>query len=183
MQITEQQLQTYKKAIESGEMKPTKTSCGTYTTIREYHLHGVVLEEIETKGATERDYIFFTPQEWQAYKKTFQHHHGMKKAEEAIKPTGLELVSQERARHFELGYDAEHDSYEVNGELAAAAALYAVDGTYLEDMLYTDATEYDKLWPWPESSYPDKRGKIERIRELTVAGALIAAEIDRLQAK
>ncbi len=104
--------------------------------------------------------------------------------------TGIELIAQERARHEELGFDAIHDTFETNQELAVAAGLYALDGTYADrviqdSMTYASDGEADTLWPWgsegDDTTCMDKRGELERVRELTIAGALIAAEIDRLQ--
>lgn len=102
-----------------------------------------------------------------------------------LKLSGLELIEEERARHIKLGFDALHDSTEVEQELAIAAGLYALDGTYAQQMLENVAGPSglpDDLWPWNDGSYPDKRGQLDRVRQLTIAGALIAAEIDRLQA-
>ncbi len=92
------------------------------------------------------------------------------------------------------GFSSEHDDLHIRGELAAAAVCYAspeqlfVKTQDLEAMFFED--------PWPESweSQWDKRnyegtamiqnGSLpldQRIRNLVKAGALIAAEIDRLQ--
>jgi hypothetical protein len=97
--------------------------------------------------------------------------------------TGAKLISDEREAQLEH-YDADHDAHEVKGELAAAAALYAADDTYVDEILREKLSraDYTQLWPWHDGSYPDKRGILERIRQLTIAGALIAAEIDRLLA-
>lgn len=84
---------------------------------------------------------------------------------------GAGLIALERISHTRRGYDAAHDDQYQDEELARAAALYAAEGTE------TDASLFSR---WPISGYPDRRGKIERIRQLTIAGALIAAEIDIL---
>ena len=66
--------------------------------------------------------------------------------------------------------------------LAIAASCYALP-FYLRE---TNNKGYPKNWPlgykyWkPESKYPSE-GFMDRIRELQKAGALIAAEIDKLQ--
>lgn len=82
---------------------------------------------------------------------------------------GAQLIESERYRQIEmLGYDSENDKLYGQGELLDAATAYLVDP---ED-------RNTVVWPWTESSYnptPD-----DRILELTKAGALIAAEIDRL---
>ena len=55
-----------------------------------------------------------------------------------------------------------------------AAACYAAPA-----QIFVEMSEYVDAWPW-EPQF-DKRGKHSRIRCLTIAGALIAAEIDRLK--
>lgn len=93
--------------------------------------------------------------------------------------TGIERIAAERRRQIEEeGWTAEHDAdrYHKRGELAEAACYYAWP------------EENTKITPW--LLYPDtwstewgKRCSKTRIRQLEVAGALIAAEIDRLQAE
>lgn len=83
---------------------------------------------------------------------------------------GLTLIRQERLRQINAeGWTPEHDDEHTEGELVNAAIAY----------LTSDITEsIDCFWPWDRSYWkpvPD-----DRIRELEKAGALIAAEIDRL---
>lgn len=87
--------------------------------------------------------------------------------------TGIELIAAERKRQIEVeGWTAEHDA-ENPGELALAAACYATPAEYRDyEMHHTAPT----LWPWESRWW--KPG--DRIRELSKAGALIAAELDRL---
>ncbi len=99
--------------------------------------------------------------------------------------TGAERIAAERQRQIEQeGWTAEHDDQHTEGELAWAAVCYAAPGWVFrravserEETLYFD--------PWPETwgKHWDKRCKHSRIRELEIAGALIAAEIDRLLRK
>jgi len=88
--------------------------------------------------------------------------------------TGIELISAERERQItEKGWDAEHDNIANNdGQLADAAICYAMDGDRRDNWTVSNIWPWDWNWwrPTPE----------DRIRELTKAGALIAAEIDRL---
>lgn len=110
--------------------------------------------------------------------------------------TGIELIAEERRRQVESeGWTPEHDAEHTSGQLAAAAAVYAApieiyrDATS-DEMAYDDQTQFNyipdrdnsyyslrRVWPWQKHEL--KRG--DRMRELTKAGALIAAEIDRLQ--
>lgn len=79
-------------------------------------------------------------------------------------PSGSDLIAAERQRQLDSeGWSPEHDDEHDQGELAAAAAVYAMPDLY------------DEWWPWDESWYRPGTP----IRELTKAGALIAAEIDR----
>lgn len=97
---------------------------------------------------------------------------------------GIELIAQERQRQVDReGWTPEHDAEHRRAEMAIAAACYAVEGTdaevrypYFDD---SNDPENDGGWPW-EPAW-DKRKKHDRLKQLTIAGALIAAEIDRLQ--
>ena len=84
--------------------------------------------------------------------------------------TGVERIAAERNRQMvEEGWDAEHDEGHAEGSLSVAAACYAVAGV---------RGARSPAWPWDPKW--DKRAKHNRIRRLEIAGALIAAEIDRL---
>ncbi len=110
---------------------------------------------------------------------------------------GTELVEQERRRQIDKeGWTPKHDDEHDLGELALAAVCYASPIPLFGVRARTDSFQfYD---PWPDSwDYQwDKRKRLhgdgktranadlprkERIRNLVKAGALIAAEIDRLQ--
>jgi len=93
-------------------------------------------------------------------------------------PTGVELIAAERQRQMEVeGWTPEHDDVHDRGELAIAAACYAVEGTDA-NVTHPDVDEEgDDYWPW--GAQYDKRRKHDNLRRLIIAGALIAAEIDR----
>lgn len=82
--------------------------------------------------------------------------------------SGADLITAERQRQIDVeGWTSEHDDLHQYGELAKKAAALAVS--------YTDAVvmeDGDQILPWKEHPHP---------RSLVIAGALIAAEIDRLQ--
>lgn len=91
-------------------------------------------------------------------------------------PDGCELIRLERQRQVSKeGYTDEHDDYHRGGEIAVAAACYAVAGSTkrVVDSRGADA------FPWEKRS--DKREKHDRLKRLIIAGALLAAEIDRVQ--
>ena len=91
--------------------------------------------------------------------------------------TGLELIALERQRQINVEvWTPEHDAGHDDEAIAKAAAVYA---TPAADRRMTSGQE-PELWPWEPEWY--KPTPDDRIRELAKAGALIAAEIDRLQA-
>jgi len=92
-------------------------------------------------------------------------------------PPGALLIAEERARQIqEEGWTAEHDDGHLTAELADAGALYALcaAGQVLETK---DALAQPVDWPWPREWW---KPSTDPIRNLAKAGALIAAEIDRL---
>lgn len=120
--------------------------------------------------------------------------------------SGVEMIAAERRRQVEVegwtpGHDDEHDL----GGLALAAASYALpagDRAFRWYVLAKDSTDqpvfversdwarpavacFDwesrtpRTWPWGEASW--KPSPDDRVRELVKAGALIAAEIDRIR--
>lgn len=96
--------------------------------------------------------------------------------------TGIELIAEERQRQIEKeGWTSEHDSQFVCGELTDAAVMYAMRG-YWKDRLPTEyvGTQETPGFIWPFGTEWWKPTPQDRIRELQKAGALIAAEIDRL---
>jgi hypothetical protein len=114
--------------------------------------------------------------------------------------TGIELIAEERRRQIEeKGFDANHDAVHYNGELAMAAICFAAplriyfsantpcNGYSFEDPFpETWDLGWDKRLEYGDSDYdsipdPSTYSQEERIDLLVKAGALIAAEIDRLQ--
>jgi hypothetical protein len=90
--------------------------------------------------------------------------------------TGIELIAEERDRQISVeGFTAERDKDYTDNELAWAAATYA-----LPSNANTPKFKRVHLWPWAKVWW--KPSPDERVKELVKAGALIAAEIDRLQA-
>lgn len=96
---------------------------------------------------------------------------------------GVTLIAAERQRQVDAeGWTAEHDDTHECGELALAAAVYACPPRDRSDAIKR------ALWPWGWNSFKGEPMYFDRptptdarIRSLVKAGALIAAEIDRLQ--
>ena len=87
----------------------------------------------------------------------------------------IELVKNERLRQItEEGYSWKHDDQELPHTMSDAAIVYATPSIFRHEIMHK--------WPWDKKFYkPDTTGTYDgRIRELTKAGALICAEIDRL---
>lgn len=84
--------------------------------------------------------------------------------------TGIELIAAERERQITAeGWTPEHDDAHKEGELAQAALCY------IESALgIVDEDDVPLSWPWDKSWWKPSD------RDLEKAGALIAAEIDRL---
>lgn len=102
------------------------------------------------------------------------------------KATGADLIAVERKRQMDSeGWTPEHDDEYSHAELVRAALSYgevSIEQIYphfpdrLEDDWFTRTD-----WPW--ATYWWKPDCSDPVRNLVKAGALIAAEIDRLQRK
>jgi hypothetical protein len=103
----------------------------------------------------------------------------------------IEEIAAERKRQVEVeGWTPEHDAEHWQGELAAAASVYALAGSISDadiegsirgchplgrtDIEVADAIK--AFWPWDWKWWKPK----DRRRNLVKAGALIVAEIERL---
>ena len=96
---------------------------------------------------------------------------------------GIELIEEERKRQIEKeGFDSKHDFEHRNDDLALAGAVYALPEYIRLFYKYEEENgqkEYCPLW-WPFEAKSFKPTPNDRKRELVKAGALIAAEIDRI---
>lgn len=88
---------------------------------------------------------------------------------------GAELIAAERQRQIDAeGWTPEHDDEYDEDELRWAAACYMLP-------VDTDFEGYDfnvRCWPWDRAWW---KPSDDPIRNLVKAGALVAAEIDRLE--
>lgn len=95
--------------------------------------------------------------------------------------TGLLMIEQERLRQITReGFSLEHDlQTSAPGQLAMAAACYAApEAIYAFRADASGSTECVDAWPPGWNLAWDKRKKHDRIKQLVIAGALIAAELD-----
>ena len=108
--------------------------------------------------------------------------------------SAIEDIAAERRRQIEVeGWSSEHDDDHPNGALGRAAACYAAGEplfTIYQTACYADTPHTDpisddgpmscpvieQLWPWVDDWWKPT----SRRRDLIKAGALIVAEIERL---
>ncbi len=98
--------------------------------------------------------------------------------------TGIELIASERRRQVMVeGWTPEHDDEHKHGELSMAARAYC---GYASTQIRIPHNHEDRQllpyggWPWDAEWW---KPSPDPLRNLVKAGALIAAEIDRLQRK
>lgn len=91
---------------------------------------------------------------------------------------GIEIIAEARRHQLEdEGFTVQRDLQYVEHELPCAAVSYAL--AHVAKDLGIDATiPPENLWPWDKSWW---RPSHDPIDNLAKAGALIAAEIDRIQ--
>jgi len=93
----------------------------------------------------------------------------------------LKDIAAERQRQIEgEGWTSEHDDKHRSGQLATAAAVYALTGSSAGRASWDRGQEpslTEQIWPWDWSWFkPTGNAR----RDLVKAGALIVAEIERL---
>lgn len=97
--------------------------------------------------------------------------------------TGIELIAKERERQLSVeGWTPQHDDEHTDNSLAKAAACYAMPEDERKNYQSFSSSHgwYPRWWPKSWSLEFWKPTPKNRIKELVKAGALIAAEIDRL---
>ncbi|HYE20955.1 MAG TPA: hypothetical protein VEA69_21090 [Tepidisphaeraceae bacterium] len=103
--------------------------------------------------------------------------------------TGIDLIAAERERQMtQEGWTPEHDDQHSEGELLKAADQYLEAADFIVTTGRDDGDRYFHghapqayKWPWDKEWW--KPDWSDPIRNLVKAGALIAAEIDRLKRK
>lgn len=93
--------------------------------------------------------------------------------------SGAELIAAERQRQMDVeGWTPTHDDDHERGELLIASKAYIEAALNVNDQhgVGYELPPYD--WPWDVTYW---KPSSDPIRNLVKAGALIAAEIDRLQ--
>jgi hypothetical protein len=89
-------------------------------------------------------------------------------------PDGAELIADERDRQLSNGWVAASDDRQTDGQLLDCAVRVATD-------VLGDCAQVRRCWPHERATHVREKYGSDYIRRLTIAGALIAAEIDRLR--
>ena len=82
---------------------------------------------------------------------------------------GNDIIAERQRQIIEEGWTAEHDDEHAEGEIASAAACYAL---FANDQGFSTPAH----WPWGKERWKQAGQR----RDLVKAGALILAEIERL---
>lgn len=102
-------------------------------------------------------------------------HEGERTMKSEQPSNGVALIAAERQRQIDAeGWTPEHDDKYADSELVRAAICYAHSGSGFS---YGSDCNHAVLWPWEPSWFKPR----DMERDLVKAGALIAAEIDRLR--
>lgn len=93
----------------------------------------------------------------------------------------LSDIAAERQRQISFeGWSPTNDDTYGKGEMASAAAMYALPASYRQMSLLANHERHEQLlqyiWPWDFEWWKPT----DRRRDLVKAGALIVAEIERL---
>ncbi|EIQ01611.1 hypothetical protein OpiT1DRAFT_00183 [Opitutaceae bacterium TAV1] len=95
--------------------------------------------------------------------------------------TGIELIAEERNRQIKVkGFTAAHDDKHEGGEMIRAGLSYVMIADGQGKGIRFPACFFPRMWPWERRWWKPSGDPVENLAK---AGALIAAEIDRLQRK
>jgi hypothetical protein len=95
--------------------------------------------------------------------------------------TGAELIAAERLRQISAeGFNIAHDDDRDRGEMLQAALSYIMQADGQGRRISFPPCFIPKFWPWERRWW---KPSADPVRNLVKAGALIAAEIDRLNRK
>lgn len=89
---------------------------------------------------------------------------------EGLTPAAQDVLAERQRQISEEGWTPEHDDQHDGGEMAAAAGTYALGAADCVN------EPYFRTWPWNVSWWKQTTKR----RDLVKAGALILAEIERL---
>lgn len=96
----------------------------------------------------------------------------------------IDVLAERRRQQTEEGWTREHDKIHDDRSLAKAAAAFALNGSFSDEerdqerLFFKTGSLLHRIWPvsWSHDWWKPK----DRRRDLVRAGALIIAEIERL---
>lgn len=91
---------------------------------------------------------------------------------EALEQAAADVLAERERQKSVEGWTPEHDAEHNSGDMAMAAACYAISGAYPGGF----RAVISRLWPWDLGWWKPKSPR----RDLVRSGALILAEIERL---
>lgn len=99
-------------------------------------------------------------------------------SEKEISKAVIDVIKERRRQMAVEGWTIEHDDQHLQSELAWAAACYAIGGAHVNPaaIVISQKDIPHALWPWALQWFKPT----DRRRDLEKAGALIIAEIERL---
>ncbi len=104
----------------------------------------------------------------------------MTRADETIPAAWTDVLAERRRQVAEEWWTPQHDDKHAGGEMASAAACYVLPEWERDAQIQTAGMGWKslrfRLWPWSDYWWKPTN----RRRDLVKAGALILAEIERL---
>lgn len=97
----------------------------------------------------------------------------------AFTQAASDVLAERQRQISEEGWTAEHDDAHANGEMADAAAFYAATTVIFREVRSSSQRLMTHVWPWDAAWWKPKDRRCDLVR----AGALILAEIERLDRK
>jgi hypothetical protein len=128
-----------------------------------------------TPGNDEADFLMTTDQP-EDIRAALDRRLGRASSGERISQAATDVLAERGRQIAEEGWTADHDDEHSNGSIAVAAACYATAEHMRE--IYGSDIDIHGWWPWAAQWW--KPSPANPRRELVKAGALILAEIERL---
>jgi len=99
--------------------------------------------------------------------------------QDTITAAARDVLAERERQQMSEGWGYDHDDGHGSGDLARAAACYALP-TWCRDTRVMGRQCVEAFWPWSFDWWKPAKTPGGRRRELVKAGALILAEIERL---
>lgn len=153
--------------------------CAIVANVEPFALVSVEADMIWTQTITPDDVLALCPAAPDIVRRAVERYEKYALNKELNTKSGIELIAEERRRQVEIeGWTSEHDDQHRECELAGAAISYA-SVAHSQALVGGSGESYGPSdeWTWDIAQWKPSN---DPVRNLTKAGALIAAEIDRL---